>query len=151
MSNYIKGFNVNQMSFMPFSLDEIIEEDNPVRGISAVVDALNKDSLNFNHSQTKRTGRPPYDPVVMFKIYLYCYYNKVRSSRSIEKECKRNLELIWLTGGLAPDHKTIAEFRKNNKRAIEAAHKEFVKLCCDLNLVGKEIVAVDGTKIRANN
>lgn len=151
MSNYIKGFNVNQMSFMPFSLDEMIEEDNPVRGISAVVDALNKDALNFNHSQTKKTGRPPYDPVVMFKIYLYCYYNKVRSSRSIEKECKRNLELIWLTGGLAPDHKTIAEFRKNNKRAIEAAHKEFVKLCCDLNLVGKEIVAVDGTKIRANN
>ena len=151
MSNYIKGLNVNQMSFMPFSLDEMIEEDNPVRGISAVVDVLNKDILNFNHSQTKKTGRPPYDPIVMFKIYLYCYYNKIRSSRLIEKECKRNLELIWLTGGLAPDHKTIAEFRKNNKRAIEAAHKEFVKLCCDLNLVGKEIVAVDGTKIRANN
>ena len=151
MSNYIQGLNVNQMSFMPFSLDEIIDGDNPVRGINAVVDALDKDSLKFNHSETKRTGRPPYDPIVMFKIYLYCYYNKVRSSRSIEKECKRNLELIWLAGGLAPDHKTIAEFRKNNKRAIEEAHKAFVSLCCDLDLVGKEIVALDGTKIRANN
>ncbi len=151
MSNYIKGFNVNQMSFMPFSLDEMIEEDNPVRGINAIVDALNKDALNFNHSQTKSTGRPPYDPIVMFKIYLYCYYNKIRSSRCIERECKRNIELIWLSGGLAPDHKTIAEFRKNNKKAIEAVHREFIRMCDELRLIGKEVVVLDDTKIRANN
>lgn len=151
MGKYVQGFNVNQMSFLPLSFDEMIDEDNAVRGISAIVDTLNKDKLNFTHTQTKATGRPPYDPICMFKIYLYCYYNKIRSSRCIEKECKRNIELIWLTGGLAPDHKTIAEFRKNNKKAIEAAHKEFVHICDELKLIGKEVVAVDGTKIRANN
>ena len=151
MGRYVQGFDVNQMSFLPLSFDEMIDEDNAVRGIDAIVDTLDKEKLNFTHTQTKKTGRPPYDPICMFKIYLYCYYNKIRSSRCIEKECKRNIELIWLTGGLAPDHKTIAEFRKNNKKAVESAHKEFVRICNELKLIGKEVVAVDGTKIRANN
>lgn len=151
MGRYVQGFDVNQMSFLPLSFDEMIDEDNVVRGIRAIVDTLDKEKLNFTHAQTKKTGRPPYDPICMFKIYLYCYYNKIRSSRCIEKECKRNIELIWLTGGLAPDHKTIAEFRKNNKKAVELAHKEFVRICNELKLIGKEVVAVDGTKIRANN
>lgn len=151
MGRYVQGFDVNQISFMPISFDEMIEEDNAVRGINAIVDAMDCKKMCFTHSQTKKTGRPPYDPICMFKIYLYCYYNKIRSSRSIEKECKRNIELIWLTGGLIPDHKTIAEFRKNNKKAVEAAHKEFVRICNELKLIGKEVVAVDGTKIRANN
>ena len=151
MGKYVQGFDVNQMSFLPLSFDEMIDEDNAVRGISAIVDIMDKEKLNFTHSQTKKTGRPPYDPIIMFKSYLYCYYNTIRSSRRIERECKRNIELMWLIGGLAPDHKTIAEFRKNNKKAIEEAHKEFIRICNELKLLGKEVVAVDGTKIRANN
>ena len=151
MSKYIEGFNTNQYSLFPVSFDEMVEEDNPVRGICAIVDSMDETKLTFIHSQTKRTGRPPYNPVCMFKIYLYCYYNKIRSSRNVEKECKRNIELMWLTGGLAPDHKTIADFRKNNKRAIEAAHTEFIRICTELGLVGKSTIAIDGTKIKANN
>ena len=151
MSKYIEGFNTNQYSLFPISFDEMVDEDNPVRGICAIVDSMDETKLNFVHSQTKRTGRPPYNPVCMFKIYLYCYYNKIRSSRNIEKECKRNIELMWLTGGLAPDHKTIADFRKNNKRAIEAAHAEFISICSELGLIGKRTIAIDGTKIKANN
>ena len=151
MGKYVQGFDVNQMSFLPLSFDEMIDEDNAVRGISAIVDIMDKDKLNFTHTQTKKTGRPPYDPITMFKAYLYCYYNAIRSSRRIERECKRNIELMWLIGGLAPDHKTIAEFRKNNKKAIQEAHKEFIRICNELKLLGKEVVAVDGTKIRANN
>ena len=116
MGRYVQGFDVNQTSFLPLSFDEMIDEDNAVRGISAIVETLDKEKLNFTHTQTKKTGRPPYDPICMFKIYLYCYYNKIRSSRCIEKECKRNIELIWLTGGLAPDHKTISEFRKITRK-----------------------------------
>lgn len=151
MGKYVQGFDVNQISFLPLSFDEMIDEDNVVRGISAIVDIMDKDKLNFTHTQTKKTGRPPYDPISMFKAYLYCYYNAIRSSRRIERECKRNIELMWLIGGLAPDHKTIAEFRKNNKKAIQEAHKEFIRICNELKLLGKEVVAVDGTKIRANN
>ena len=151
MSKYVEGFNTNQFSFLPVSFDEMVEADNPVRGICAIVDSMDETKLQFVHSQTKRTGRPPYNPICMFKIYLYCYYNKIRSSRCIEKECKRNIELMWLTGGLAPDHKTIADFRKNNKRAIESAHTEFIHLCTELDLVGKQLIAIDGTKIKANN
>ena len=151
MSKYIEGFNTNQYSLFPVSFDEMVEEDNPVRGICAIVDSMDETKLTFIHSQTKRTGRPPYNPVCMFKIYLYCYYNKIRSSRNIEKECKRNIELMWLTGGLAPDHKTIADFRKNNKRAIEVAHTEFIRICTELGLVGKSTIAIDGTKIKASN
>ena len=151
MSKYIEGFDTNQYSLFPVSFDEMVEEDNPVRGICAIVDSMDETKLNFIHSQIKRTGRPPYNPVCMFKIYLYCYYNKIRSSRNIEKECKRNIELMWLTGGIAPDHKTIADFRKNNKRAIEAAHTEFIRICTELGLVGKSTIAIDGTKIKASN
>ena len=79
MGRYVQGFDVNQMSFLPLSLDEIIDEDNAVRGISIIVDSMNREQLNFTHTQTKKTGRPPYDPICMFKTYLYCYYNKIRS------------------------------------------------------------------------
>lgn len=151
MSKYVEGFDVNQLTFFPMSFDDMIDDNNPVRGISAIVDTMNGDVLSFTHSKTKSTGRPPYNPVLMFKIYLYCYYNAIRSSRHIERECKRNIELMWLTGGLAPDHKTIANFRKENKKAIENAHREFIRICDDLKLIGKEVVAIDGTKVKANN
>lgn len=151
MSKYVEGFDVNQYTFFPMSFDDMIDDDNPIRGISAIVDTMNEEVLCFTHSKTKSTGRPPYNPILMFKIYLYCYYNTIRSSRRIERECKRNIELMWLTGGLAPDHKTIANFRKENKKAIENAHKEFIRICDKLKLIGKEVVAIDGTKIKANN
>ncbi len=150
MGRYVEGINVNQMMF-GFSFENMIEDDNPVRAIDIIVDNLAEKGLKFTYSTTKSTGRPPYNPITMFKIYIYCYYNKIRSSRCIEKECKRNIELIWLTGGLAPGHKTIAEFRKNNKKAIETAHREFIRMCDELKLIGKEVVVLDGTKIRANN
>lgn len=150
MAGYIQGINPNQMMF-PMTLEEIIEEDNPVRGIAAIVDGMNLNRLNFVHDKTKKTGRPPHDPKKIFKLYLYCYYNKIRSSRAMEKECKRNIELMWLMDGIVPDHKCIADFRKNNKHSIEEGHKEFIRICTELGLVGKDIVAVDGTKIRANN
>lgn len=151
MSRYVEGFNSNQYSFFPISLDDMIDEDNPVRGISAIVDSMDESVLKFTHSSTKSTGRPPYNPISMFKMYLYCYFNGIRSSRKIERECKRNIELLWLTNGMTPDHKTIANFRKDNKKAIEAAHKEFIRIFNELKLIGKEVVAVDGTKIRADN
>ena len=128
MSRYADGFNSNQYSFFPISLDDMIDEDNPVRGISAIVDSMDESVLKFTHSSTKSTGRPPYNPISMFKMYLYCYFNGIRSSRKIERECKRNIELLWLTNSLTPDHKTIANFRKDNKKAIEAAHKEFIRI-----------------------
>ncbi len=150
MGRYAEGINVNQMMF-GFSFENMIEDDNPVRAIDIIVDNLAEKGLEFTYSTTKSTGRPPYNPLTMFKIYIYCYYNKIRSSRCIEKECKRNIELIWLSGGIAPGHKTIAEFRKNNKKAIEMAHRKFIRMCNDLELIGKEVVVLDGTKIRANN
>ena len=151
MNRYIEGQNRDQLSLFPLNFDEMIEADNPVRGIDAIVNTMDTDSLGFIHSTTKKTGRPPHNPVKMFKIYLYCYFNKTRSSRMIEKECKRNIELIWLTEGVAPDHKCIAEFRKNNKKAIENGHKAFIQMCASMGLIGKETVAIDGSKFRANN
>lgn len=108
-------------------------------------------SLGFTYSETKHTGRKPYDPVDMFKLYAYSYFNGIRSSRKIERECYRNIELMWLINRLRPDFKTIADFRKNNKKAIKEAFKKFSMICSELGLIGKEIVAVDGSKFRASN
>ena len=116
MGRYIEGINPNQMMF-GFSIEDMVEEDNPVRAIDIIVDSLAQKGLEFNHSTTKPTGRPPYNPITLFKIYLYCYYNTIRSSRRIERECRRNIELIWLTGGLVPDHKTGGRFYCLDKKA----------------------------------
>jgi len=108
-------------------------------------------SLGFKYSETKNTGRKPFDPKDMFKLYAYSYYNGIRSSRKIERECHRNIEVLWLIGELKPDHKTIANFRKDNKKAIKAAFRRFTMICDELGLISKEIVAVDGSKFRACN
>lgn len=154
MSGYIKKkVDVNQYNLMPMCYDEIITEDNPVRVLEAFVDALDMEKLNFTHATTKesKAGRPAYNPKDMLKLYLYGYFNGIRSSRKLERECHRNIELFWLIGELKPDFKTIADFRKDNIKNIKGVFAEFSILCDELKLLGKEIVAIDGSKFRANN
>jgi transposase len=129
----------------------MIAEDNPVRAIDVIVEQMGISELGFKYGETKVTGRKPFDPKDMFKLYAYSYFNAIRSSRKIERECHRNIELFWLIGELKPDHKTIANFRKDNKKAIKAAFRRFTMYCDELGLISKEIVAVDGSKFRACN
>lgn len=117
MSGYIQGKNVNQINIMPMCLDDMVSQDNPVRAIAAIVEHMNINSIGFDHSEVKSTGRRSYSPVDMFKLYAYSYYNGIRSSRKIERESHRNIEVMWLIGNLIPDFKTIADFRKNNPRS----------------------------------
>jgi len=132
-------------------LDDMLPEDAEVRALEIIIDKMDIHSLGFTYSNTKSTGRPPYDPSDMFKIYAYSYFNGIRSSRKIERECYRNIELMWLIGDIRPDFKTIADFRKDNKEQIKAAFKRFSMICSELGLIGKEIVAIDGSKFRASN
>ena len=151
MSRYIEGENRNQPSLTPICFDDMIKEDNPVRAIEAIVESMDILSLGFNYSQTKETGRKPYSPVDMFKLFAYSYYNGIRSSRKIERECHRNIEVMWLINELKPNFKTISNFRKDNKKAIKNAFRRLTMFCDELNLISKEIVAVDGSKFRACN
>ena len=151
MSRYVEGENRNQISMEPLCLDEMIGSDNPVRAIELIVEKMGIGTLGFKYGETKETGRKPYNPEDMFKLYAYSYYNGIRSSRKIERECYRNIEVMWLIGELKPDHKTIANFRKDNKSAIKAAFRRFTMICGELGLISKEIVAVDGSKFRASN
>jgi transposase len=151
MSRYVEGENRNQISMEAMCLDEMIGEENPVRAIEMIVEKMGIGTLGFKYGETKETGRKPYSPEDMFKLYAYSYYNGIRSSRKIERECSRNIEVMWLIGELKPDHKTIANFRKDNKKAIKAAFRRFTMICDELGLISKEIVAVDGSKFRASN
>jgi len=149
---YINGTSREQLYLFENKLDDIIPEDNPVRFIDAYVDKLNLLDLGFiNPGTDGGKGRPPYNPAVMLKIYIYGYLNRIRSSRKLESECRRNTELIWLTCKLAPDFKTIADFRKDNGEGVKRIFREFLKLCSKLNLLSFRCVAVDGTKERAQN
>jgi transposase len=132
-------------------MGDIITPDCEVRAIDAIVDKIDIQSIGFTYSETKETGRKPYSPVDMFKLYAYSYLNGIRSSRKIERECHRNIETMWLISGLKPDFKTIADFRKNNKNQIKQAFHKFSMICDELGLIGKEMVAVDGSKFRASN
>jgi len=151
MSRYKEGENRNQISMEPMCLDEMIGEENPVRAIELIVEKMGIGTIGFKYGETAETGRKPYAPEAMFKLYCYSYYNGIRSSRKIERECYRNIEIMWLIGELKPDHKTIANFRKDNKKAIKAAFRRFTMICDELGLISKEIVAVDGSKFRASN
>lgn len=151
MERYKKGNDRDQLSIAPMCLDDMPPEDVEVRALEVIVDKMDIRSLGFTYSETKSTGRLPYDPTDMFKIYAYSYFNGIRSSRKIGRECYRNIELMWLIGGLKPDFKTIADFRKDNKAALKAAFLHFGLVCCELGLIGKKIVAVDGSKFRASN
>lgn len=149
---YVKGkIDRNQISFDLLSFEELIDENNYVRVIDAFIDIIDINKLDCKYSKVKQTGRSPYNPKDMLKLYVYGYFNGIRTSRKLEKECNRNVELMWLINGLAPDFKTIADFRKDNKKAVIGIFKEFSLLCHELKLIGKEIVAIDGSKFRACN
>lgn len=148
---YIKGTDRDQISMLPMCIDDFIADENPVRVIDAFVDSLDLEKAGFARSVPARTGRPAYDPKDLLKLYCYGYRHNIRSSRRLEEETHRNLEVLWLLGGLKPDHKTISDFRKDNKVALKNAFRQLVLLCRDWGLFGAELVAVDGTKIRASN
>lgn len=149
MQRYDKGEGRNQIQVV--SLEELIKQDNSVRVIDAFVDSLDMIKLGFKYSETKETGRKPKDPSDMCKLYIYCYFYGIRSSRKIERECTRNIEIMWLTNNIRPHNKTISDFRKDNKKAMENMFKEFSMLCDMLGLIGKEMIAIDGSKFRASN
>ena len=151
MNRYKSGENRNQVNILPMCLDDMIAPDNEVRAIDAIVDKMDIQSMGFIYSETKETGRKPYSPVDMFKLYTYGYFNGIRSSRKIERECYRNIEVLWLINELKPDFKTIADFRKDNKKQIKQAFNKFSMICDELGLIGKEMVAIDGSKFRASN
>jgi len=148
---YIEGQDRNQIIMFPESIDEYISEDSPVRIIDAYVDQLDMEKLGFKRATAPVMGRPPYSPRDLSKLYLYGYLNRIRSSRRLEQEAGRNLEVIWLLKKLKPDFKTIADFRKDNKGALKAVFRDFIKLCDEWDLFGKELVAIDSTKFRASN
>jgi len=151
MGYVTKDFDRNQLNFMPLSFDELIDENNPVRVIDAFVEMLDMNQLECSYAMPRKTGRPPYNPKDMLKLYIYGYFNGIRTSRKLERECKRNIELMWLLKNLIPDDKTISDFRKDNKKAVISTFKQFSMLCQELNLIGKEIIAIDGSKFRACN
>jgi len=149
--DYIEGSNRDQFLLFPQSLDEYISDDNPVRFIDAFVDNLDLMEHGFKHAVLQETGRPPYHPSVLLKLYVYGYLNRIRSSRRLERESHRNVEVIWLTGKLMPDHKTIANFRRDNREAIREVCRAFTRFCRELDLFGGELVAIDGSKFKAVN
>jgi len=149
--NFISGENRNQITLMPDSVEDYVDDNNSVRVIDAYINSLSLAGLGFSKPQPNDTGRPMYDPKDLLKLYVYGYMNKIRSSRRLETETKRNLEVIWLLGKLSPDHKTISRFRHDNPAALKNVFRDFVKLCMKLNLYGKELVAIDGSKFKAVN
>lgn len=148
---YITGFDRNQITLFPQSIDELIEADNPVRVIDAFVNTLDVIELGFRDVDQNQNGRPPYHPSDLLKLYIYAYMNRYRSSRVIEQECKRNIELIWLIKGLKPDHNTISNFRKDNPKAIKQVFRNTVSIARNLDLIGGILIAGDSTKLRAQN
>jgi len=151
MKRFIEGENRFQSTLFPESLEDYIADDNPVRVIDAFVDRLDLKQLGFNRAEPSATGRPAYEPAVMLKIYVYGYLNRLTTTRVLEQETHRNVDLIWLTGRLMPDHKTIGEFRRNNRKAIRRVCAEFVGICRELKLFEQVIVAIDGSKFKAVN
>lgn len=148
---FVRGDSRNQMHLFPITLEELVDETNPVRVIDAFVDHLTMDELKFLRATPANTGRPPYNPKDLLKLYIYGYFNRIRSSRRLMIECGRNIELFYLLNRLTPDFRTISDFRKNNAKAIKHVFKAFVKVCVDLKLYERELVAVDGSKFRAVN
>lgn len=148
---YIEGEDRNQMVMFPETLDDYIKADNPVRFIAAFVGNLDLQELGFQRAVPKERGRNPYHPGMLLSLYIYGYLNRIRSSRKLERETARNLELMWLMRKLTPDHKTIADFRKENLDAIAGVCRRFKQLCGEMGLFGGELIGVDGSKFRAVN
>jgi transposase len=151
MKRFIEGEARSQSLLFPERLDDYVAEGNPVRAIEVFAESLDLGKLGFEGVEPEATGRPAYHPAVLLKIYIYGYLNRIQSSRRLERETQRNVELIWLTGKLMPDFKTIADFRKDNGPAIRAVCREFIVLCRRLELFAEAIVAIDGSKFKAVN
>src|SRR6202140_3252696 len=151
MKRFVEGEDRNQVTLLPECFDDYVVEDNPVRVIDVFIDELDLTGLGFEGVAPADTGRPAYHPAVLLKIYLYGYLNRLQSSRRLERETQRNIELMWLTGRLSPDFKTIADFRKDNGEAIRAVCRQFIVLCRRLALFGQAVAAIDGSKFKAVN
>ena len=151
MKGFVQGADRQQTTLLPECLDDWVDESNPVRAVDVFVDALELRDLGFDGVDPAATGRPGYHPSPMLKLYIYGYLNRVQSSRRLEREAGRNLEVMWLTGRLVPDHKTIADFRKDNGPAIKKVCAQFVALCRKMGLLAKASVAIDGSKFKAVN
>ena len=146
---YIEGEGRNQGTLFPVVLDDLVPPDHMCRVVDAFVEQLNMDKLGFERAQAAKTGRPGYDPRALLKLYLYGYLNQIRSSRRLEAECIRNVELMWLLGRLYPDHKSIAEFRRVHHEAVTTAGAELVRFAKSCGLIRGEWIAIDGSKFRA--
>lgn len=151
MKRFIEGEDRRQVTMLPECLDDYIGEDNPVRVVDVFVEELDLLGLGFTGADPAATGRPAYHPAVLLKLYIYGYLNRIQSSRRLEREAQRNVELMWLTGRLAPDFKTIADFRRNNGAGIRNVCKRFIAMCRQLKLFSQAIVAIDGSKFKAVN
>src|SRR5499426_1880820 len=151
MGRFIEGSDRAQATLFPECLEDWICEDNPVRAIDVFVEELALADLGFGGVDAEATGRPSYHPSVLLKLYIYGYLNRVQSSRRLEREAGRNVEVMWLTSRLVPDHKTIADFRKDSGPAIKQVCVQFVELCRLMGLLTKASVAIDGSKFKAVN
>jgi transposase len=151
MKRFIQGEDRTQATLLPELLDDYVADTNPVRVVDVFVDELDLGQLGFEGVDPAATGRPAYHPAVLLKIYIYGYLNRIQSSRRLEKEAQRNVELMWLTGRLTPDFKTIADFRKDNGKAICKVCRQFVVMCQKLDLFSEALVAIDGSKFKAVN
>ncbi len=151
MARFVEGMDRGQATLLPECLEDWVDENNPVRAVDVFVESLDLVELGFDGAQPMATGRPGYKPSVLLKLYIYGYLNRVQSSRRLEREAGRNLEVMWLTGRLVPDHKTIADFRKDNGPAIKKVCAQFVELCRRMGLLAKASVAIDGSKFKAVN
>ena len=151
MSHHIKGKSRSQATFFPEVLDDFVSTENPVRVIDVFVDELDLNELGFKGVVPKDTGRPNYHPAMLLKLYLYGYLNRIQSSRRLEQEANRNIELMWLTERLAPDFKTIADFRKNNGKGVKQCCRTFIDLCRQMNMFSDAVIAIDGSKFKASN
>src|ERR1700758_3111029 len=151
MKRFVEGEDRRQGVLLPECLDDWVAEENPVRAIDVFVDELDLGALGFEGVEPAATGRPGYHPGLLLKLYVYGYINQVASSRRLEREAGRNVELMWLTGRLAPDFKTIADFRKDNGPAIRAACRRFVELCRKVGLFAHAVAAIDGSRFKAVN
>ena len=149
--NHITGLDRHQVLLFPESIDDHVSAENPVRFLDAFVSSLNLHALGFVKARPASTGRPPFDPGDLLRLYLYGYLHRIRSSRALERECHRNVELIWFLRTLKPDFKTIADFRKDNPQALQSVHRQFLALCHKLQLFGGQLVAIDGSKFAAVN
>jgi transposase len=151
MKRFIEGEDRTQVALLPECLDDYVGRDNPVRVVEAFVEHLDLEQMGFEGVAPLATGRPAYHPAVLLKLYIYGYLNRIQSSRRLERESQRNVELMWLTGRLMPDFKTIANFRRDNGRAIRKVCGQFIVLCRQLDLFTQALVAIDGSKFKAVN